>query len=153
VKALYPGAGLALTAGLLLGAAMKPELVTDDRPEGPQMFAGWSGARSTGPFDDSGPSYAAYRGQLPDYVLGTDWKKMAEATAILTEPPMPKIAPPAETAADAEAYAAPAADAPLGGLAAYTDAARAEKTLVVAEAEPLDADGPEEATGDTRPAR
>jgi hypothetical protein len=67
---------LALVAGISLGAAMQPQLnVGDDRPAGPQMFAAWGGERSTGPFD-SGTSFAAYRGgALPDYVIGTDWKR------------------------------------------------------------------------------
>jgi hypothetical protein len=38
------------------------------------MFADWAGARSTGPFDP-GTTFAAYHGAMPDYVLGTDWKK------------------------------------------------------------------------------
>src|SRR5687767_11524241 len=74
VKSLFSGMALAAVAGLLTGGAMKPNLGTDDRPAGPQMFAGWSGTRSTGPFDD-GMTFASYNGQIPDYVLGTDWQK------------------------------------------------------------------------------
>jgi len=73
---LAGGAGLALACGLLLGGAMHPNLGDDGRPAGPQQIAGWAGVRSTGPFDP-GASYATYgaAGQVPDYVMGTDWKK------------------------------------------------------------------------------
>ena len=75
LKVFLPGAGVALAAGLLLGGAMQPHLDTDDsRPAGPQMLAERSGARSEGP-TDSGVALVAYRGNAPDYVLGTDWKK------------------------------------------------------------------------------
>lgn len=69
------GAAVVLAAGLLLGNAMQPHLdAADERPAGPQMFADWAGVRSTGPFD-SGTSFPSYPGKMPDYVLGTDWKK------------------------------------------------------------------------------
>jgi len=69
------GAGVALAAGLLLGGAMQPHLDEGARgPAGPQMFADWAGDRSTGPFDP-GTTFVSYQGKIPDYVLGTDWKK------------------------------------------------------------------------------
>ena len=70
------GAAVALACGLLLGGAMRPDLGDDGRPAGPQMIAGWSAQRSTGPFDP-GATYASYSasGQVPDYVIGTDWKR------------------------------------------------------------------------------
>lgn len=74
LKIFLPGAGLALAAGILLGGAMQPELYDGDRPSGPQMIADFAGERSTGPFDP-GTTFAAYHGRIPDYVLGTDWKK------------------------------------------------------------------------------
>lgn len=74
MKSLFSGIGLAALAGMLMGAAMKPQLDLDDRPAGPQVFAGWSATRSTGPFDD-GPTFAAYGGEIPDYVLGTDMQQ------------------------------------------------------------------------------
>jgi hypothetical protein len=85
VKTVLAGAGIAAAAGLLMGAAAKPELNVDDRPEGPQIMAGWSGVRSTGPFDD-GATFASYNGQIPDYVLGTDWKKSLTPAASPPEP-------------------------------------------------------------------
>jgi|SRR5437879_1546031 len=76
VKVLLAGAAAALVSGVLLGGAMRPNLgsADDGRPAGPQMFANWSGARSTGPFDP-GTTFAGYNGKIPDYVLGTDSKK------------------------------------------------------------------------------
>lgn len=74
MKTVLTGAGIALAAGLVMGAVAKPDLRADGRPEGPQFVAGAAGARSTGPFDD-GATFASYKGQIPDYVLGTDWKK------------------------------------------------------------------------------
>jgi hypothetical protein len=85
VKALGIGAGMALVAGLLMGAVAKPDLGWDDRPAGPQILAGWGGGRSTGPFDD-GASFASYKGQIPDYVLGTDWKRALNPPAMTAEP-------------------------------------------------------------------
>jgi hypothetical protein len=75
LKVPMAGAACMLAAGLLLGGAMQPHLdAADGRPAGPQMFADWPGVRSTGPFD-SGTSFVNYQGKMPDYVLGTDWKK------------------------------------------------------------------------------
>src|SRR3954451_16584628 len=69
------GAAAALAAGLLLGGAMQPHLDEGDgRPAGPQMFADWAGARSTGPFDP-GTTFVSYQTNMPDYVMGSDWKK------------------------------------------------------------------------------
>lgn len=75
MKVLLSGAAAAAITGVLLGGAMQPHLDDGDgRPAGPQMFANWSGVRSTGPFDP-GTTFASYQGRVPDYVMGTDWKK------------------------------------------------------------------------------
>jgi hypothetical protein len=88
VKTQLAGAGVALVAGLLMGAMAKPDLNGDDRPAGPQMLAGSGGARGAGPFGDGG-SFANYNGQVPDYVLGTDWKKALTPPPVTAEPPPP----------------------------------------------------------------
>jgi hypothetical protein len=75
--------------GLMLGGAMRPNLAGDDRPAGPQIIRGQAASRSTGPFD-AGPNVAGRAGQIPDYVLGTDWRKAAS----LPEAP-PAASPPA----------------------------------------------------------
>jgi hypothetical protein len=77
VKTLYAGAVVALAAGLLAGAAMKPDLDGDEQPAGAQTLAD-PAPRASGAFDDevTYASYPAYHGATPDYVLGTDWKKL-----------------------------------------------------------------------------
>jgi len=87
------GAGLALAMGLLLGGAMHPDLAGDDRPSGPQIILGKAAERSTGPFDPR-PEMASYSGQVPDYVLGTDWKRATEwrPQPADVSPPMPRLA-------------------------------------------------------------
>ena len=76
LKALLIGGGMALAAGMTMGFSMQPQLgIGEERPQGPQQFTVGSAARSTGPFDP-GTGYS-YSGQMPDYVIGTDWKKAA----------------------------------------------------------------------------
>ena len=84
--ALAAGAGLAAALGILLGGSMKPDLELDGRPAGPQMLAGWSGVRSTGPFDP-GSSNPAYAGPPPAYVTGADDNRPAYAEASPTQEP------------------------------------------------------------------
>jgi hypothetical protein len=110
VKELFAGAAIAAVAGMLMGAAAKPDLNADDRPAGPQMLASVAGARNAGPFADDSASFAAYHGKLPDYVLGTDF---ARATSIYPSayapPPMKVVAyhddPEPETPVTHVAYA------------------------------------------------
>lgn len=115
MKSLFSGIGLAALAGMLMGAAMKPQLDLNDRPAGPQVFAGWSATRSTGPFDD-GPTFAAYGGEIPDYVLGTDMQR-AVAWDHAEPPPVDDV--PVVLAAAAVIEAEPV------GPAASTDATTA----------------------------
>lgn len=110
LKTLFAGVGVAAVSGLLLGGAMQPDLRGDERPEGPQIFAGWSGARSTGPFDD-GMTLAYYEGRIPDYVVGTDWKQTIawqEEPEIAEAPRDYSAFDEPEPAPDAAAYAADA---------------------------------------------
>ena len=81
------GAALAAVLGIMLGGSMRPQLIFDGRPMGPQMFADGGGARSTGPFDLR-DAYAAYGGKLPTYVTGTDYLQAAyvEEPAPVEEP-------------------------------------------------------------------
>jgi hypothetical protein len=134
---------LALTAGLLMGAAMRPDLIGDDRPAGPQMFE--PAARATGPFaEDDAPvaTYAAYRGKTPDYVIGTDWTKPVKVAVAAPQTPS---APAAE---EPDYYERPALDVPERASAADDQAtpAAAEATDRPAE---FDSEAPPEATGDT----
>lgn len=106
MKALLSGAAISAVAGLLMGAVAKPDLLEDGRPAGPQMMAGWGAGRSTGPFDD-GAAFAAYKGQLPDYVLGTDWKRAVNAP-VYQPPP---LEPPVKLARAEEPPPLPVTDA------------------------------------------
>jgi hypothetical protein len=164
VKTLFAGVGMAAVAGLLLGGAMKPNLRGDDRPEGPQMFAGWAGVRSTGPFDP-GTSFTAYGDKIPDYVIGTDWQASLYAFRddVAYEP-----APPAdyrtEIGSEDVPYVEPYQEPPraeplypsLAGGATYASDRVAEASPPPAPrqrpAADLDDEAPPEATGDTSPA-
>lgn len=110
---------------------MQPHLYDGDRPAGPQMFAGWAGTRSTGPFDP-GTTFASYQGPAPDYVLGTDSKRAMtwpEERRAISAPerefasnddPPPEVTPTL-TRANYEEPAPPPHDYPsLGGPRAAT---------------------------------
>lgn len=161
MRALYSGAGLAVAAGLLMGAAMKPNLGGDDRPIGPQIFAGWSGIRSTGPFDQPDLAFAAYSASIPDYVIGTDWKRYAAPVAyepVAEEPPLvveSEFDEPAYAAPYQVAWQEPPREPPsfpsLDGGRAYGPAqsAAAVPAQAAAAAIHIDEEAPPEATGDT----
>jgi len=64
----------ASVAGLLAGVAMKPGGALADRPIGPQILI--SGANNRVINADgwyAAPQLTSYNGQVPQYVLGTDW--------------------------------------------------------------------------------
>ncbi len=65
---------MAVAIGMMLGGAMHPNLVADDRPLGPQMLLGAGATRSPG-LGDTGLEMASYPGALPTYVVGTDASK------------------------------------------------------------------------------
>jgi len=77
-RTLCIGAAMALTCGLMLGGAMRPDLTDDGRPSGPQQLSAFGAERATGA-DAAAP--VSYAGPVPDYVLGTDWKRMTSAPA------------------------------------------------------------------------
>lgn len=91
MRTVLLGAAISAAAGLLMGAAARPDLSADERPEGPQIIAEGADAGSTGPFDDSA-TLANYKGQLPDYVLGTDWKRSLAPLPSLPEPREERLA-------------------------------------------------------------
>ena len=72
LRRLSAGVAIASVAGLLMGAAMRPDLDEHDAA-GPQMLMGEAGARKV--FTAYDPGVGAYQGQLPDYVVGTDWAR------------------------------------------------------------------------------
>lgn len=99
LRMLYRGSAVAGAFGLLLGAAVKPDLREGAGPEGPQMLAGVSDARLAPEAYAAEPVFRP--GPVPDYVIGTDWLR----------PPVydapPAYEPPAYADYAAEAYAAP----------------------------------------------
>jgi hypothetical protein len=110
---ILSGAALAAVAGIMLGGAMRPQLIFDGRPNGPQMFANGGGPRSTGPFDPGG-SYASYNGNIPVYVIGTDYAQAAYVAAPPVEEDHQQLArndasPPEPAALTHAAYAEPPA--------------------------------------------
>ena len=160
LKKLVSGVGVAAVAGLLLGGAMKPNRRGDERPEGPQIFAGWSGARSTGPFDD-GLTLAYWQGQIPDHVVGTDWKQSIawrEAPQVIEADPYADYSAFDDDAPEPVQYAMARWEEPppepvqfpsLAGGAAYgPDRLDTPPPPPVDE---YDAEAMPEATGDTRP--
>jgi hypothetical protein len=72
LKTLIQGIAGVAASGLLVGAAMHPNLDAH-AVEGPQMQAPGGGERGTGAAGDLG--LAAYPGQPPEYVVGTDWTR------------------------------------------------------------------------------
>lgn len=164
LKALFSGVGMAAVAGLLMGTAMRPDLNEGDRPEGPQILAGWSAARSTGPFDD-GMTLAYAQGQIPDYVVGTDWKRQiawadTSETPVEARPAVSRddVAPAAERHAALATFDEPSREAvaypSMAGGSAY-EANRPAPPPPPAAAAPaertFDPEVAPEATGDTSP--
>lgn len=80
MKLIFQGIAVAAASGLLMGAAFKPSLTYGEGPLGPQLLLAPSGERHEA--FGGGASFAAYGGEVPDYVLGTDW---TEADAPLYE--------------------------------------------------------------------
>ncbi|CAN7425960.1 hypothetical protein LJR219_002745 [Phenylobacterium sp. LjRoot219] len=156
------GAGIALVAGLLIGAAMRPQLAIGELS--PQPLGVWSGELPGAPAEDPGLkealAYSAYDARLPDYVVGADWRATAPPPA---EPAAPRpdeadaepVAsaerlPPSQLreAPAAEAHAMPAAaevPAAADGAAASADPAAVPPIPTLAD----DAQPEPEATGDT----
>lgn len=87
-KSVLAGAALATMAGIVLGGAMRPQLIFDGKPLGPQMMATGGGARANGPLDDSA-AYANYSASIPDYVTGTDYVQPSYAQATYVQPAPP----------------------------------------------------------------
>lgn len=149
------GAGVALAAGLLLGAAMRPQLAIGELS--PQPIGAWSGALGPDPeaaaADDS-LAYAGYGGQLPTFVIGADFL----AAAAPPEEPAPSVSE--EPAADDKARtttpqseAAPAAEGHATAAAAQTPNDNPGEAVPAEPAVPTLAidenPAPPEATGDT----
>ncbi|MGE5501358.1 MAG: hypothetical protein ACM3W4_05480 [Ignavibacteriales bacterium] len=97
----------ASVAGLLTGFAMKPGDALADRPIGPQILISGANNRvidNDGWYADT--QLANYNGQVPEYVLGTDWTQpRTYETAYSETTPAPITVETA--AADPDDFAAP----------------------------------------------
>lgn len=69
LKTLFGGVSIAAAAGLLMGAAMYPNL-NAETIKGPQILTAGGGPRAETVMADAG--VGAYAGHVPDYVIGTD---------------------------------------------------------------------------------
>jgi len=87
---LIRGVGLAAVAGLLMGAALRPDL-NDHEIGGPQQLIGGGGPRQVAEIQD--PGVAGYAGAVPDYVVGTDYLRAREPVMVAarTETPEPQV--------------------------------------------------------------
>jgi hypothetical protein len=74
LRQLFVGAPAVVIAGLIAGGFAHPQLRGPDELGGPQLQAGVAGARSERTYDLAA-GWASYSGQVPDYVIGTDWLK------------------------------------------------------------------------------
>lgn len=131
----YAGAGLALTAGLVL--AVTTHFISETRTAGPPAVADGGLEQSPPPLPAPVAAPAkqvasfTYAGKLPHYVIKTDWKELAEAL-------------PAEP--EATSYFLSPINPPTAQTGDAMDAAAHPAALVVDIGE----DAPPEATGDTR---
>ena len=72
LKRLFAGAAIAAIAGLTTGAAIQPALDADG-VHAPQQLMGDGGVRTY--VAGAEPGVGGYQGQVPDYVIGTDWMR------------------------------------------------------------------------------
>lgn len=103
LKTLAVGVAVAAVSGLLMGAALYPDLDAEGL-KAPQLEAAGGGHRTELAAADAG--VAAYAGRVPDYVIGTDALKPPQDKTLAAEAPPPETADDGY-AADVMAYAAP----------------------------------------------
>lgn len=70
LKTLAQGASVVAAVGLLMGAALHPNLRGADELAGPRIQLPSAGERVAN--DVSDPGVSVYRGRMPDYVTGSD---------------------------------------------------------------------------------
>lgn len=98
LKILIGGAAVAATVGVLLGAAIHPDLA-EGAAKAPQIMTASGGAREAQVVSDAG--VGAYAGKVPDYVIGTDSLKPPVVATVAYEEDAPA------EAGDVMAYEAP----------------------------------------------
>ncbi|MDO8799867.1 hypothetical protein [Phenylobacterium sp.] len=100
------GMAIATVAGLILGGAAKPDLRVMTDLDGPQLLAGQSGER-LGPGFQQTASWTSYGGQVPDYVIGTDWTQPDHPVEMAQAEPQPEPEPERVSYADPPVRLAP----------------------------------------------
>ncbi|CAN5478311.1 hypothetical protein BH10PSE5_BH10PSE5_16510 [soil metagenome] len=85
LRQAFYGMAIATVAGLILGGASKPDIREMTDLDGPQLLSGQSGER-LGPGFRQTASWTGYNGQVPDYVIGTDWTRPAPVEMARAEP-------------------------------------------------------------------
>jgi len=88
LKRLAMGAAVASLAGLMLGGAMRPNL-DEHEATGPRILMGEHVERTLPAAYDRG--VGAYQGELPEYVVGTDWTR-PRAVPVMQADPLPEEA-------------------------------------------------------------
>lgn len=104
LKTLFSGVAVAAASGLLMGAAFYPNLHEDDI-KGPQMLLNGGGPRAEAYATDAG--WSAYRGRVPDYVVGTDSLRPPQYQALAYEERVTHETADTGQTADVMAYEAP----------------------------------------------
>ena len=92
LRQAFFGVAIAAVAGLVLGGASKPNLREGSHLDGPQLLSGVSGERSVPGFNQNA-SWTGYGGQIPDYVIGTDWTQPAYPAEFASAEPDPEPEP------------------------------------------------------------
>ena len=85
LRQAFYGMAFATVAGLILGGVSKPNIREMTDLEGPQLLSGQAGER-LGPGFRQTASWTSYNGQVPDYVIGTDWTQPAPVEMAKAEP-------------------------------------------------------------------
>ena len=144
MRTLYFGAGLALIIGLAVGMTLRPQLDAVPPASAPQASAEDRSAPAAWPpiAEDDASGFAADPGQVPDYVQGTDQKKLAVATpAAPPKPGTPKTASatgvPESVAAALAAAVAPTSESAstAEGRSYYTSPIRDDQPIATASSE------------------
>jgi len=104
LKTLFGGVAVAAASGLLMGAALYPNL-DEDKIEGPQIVMTGGGPRTAPQSGDMG--LASYSGHVPDYVVGTDSLRPPQYVALAYEERAEPEQAETGDAGDVMAYEAP----------------------------------------------
>lgn len=95
LRQAFYGMAIATVAGLVIGGASKPDIREMTDLDGPQLLSGQSGER-LGPGFRQTASWTSYGGQVPDYVIGTDWIQSAYPVEVAQAEPEPEPTPVAK---------------------------------------------------------